>query len=523
MDAVAVGSIVGVALYLGIMTYIGYRAFHRNIKGDVNDYYLAGRGLGTILLLGTLFGTWFSTFAFLGGPGTFYLTGVNWLLFGFFNSMGPILIWVFGSRIWALGRKYGFITPADMLAAYYDDSKGVRLLTAIIGIASLFPYATIQLSGISKAVEGVTGGVIPYSGGILLCVLGVALYAIYGGARGVVWTDVIQGFIFAVLLVLTAGLVIHWAGGWQTGWLNALNVRPENFVFDPARSGNYLTLLLLWTFGWVLTPHLWQRMYMARSPRVMATSMVLASALALWVVTFSGAIIGFLAIGIMPEIPPGFDTDALVPLLYNRFLPIGGIILVIATFAAGMSTLDSQLITSTSIFTLDFYRSILNPNADGFTLQRIGYFFQGVFAAGLVIFALLPAGQALLIPLASIGVGLCLLFLMPLIGALFWPRASTPAAFWSMLLGFLVMLTLQVGGWTTYLPGTWGPPFWGFVTSVVIFIAVSLVTPPVAYERQERFHGFLRETFYGKRSIPSREAPAAAQAAAPPPAGPSAT
>lgn len=506
MDAVTVFTLGGIGLYLVLILYIGYRAFRRNIADDIDDRYLVGRGLGTFVLAGTLFATWFSTFAFLGGPGTFYLNGVNWLLFGFFNSMGPLLIMVFGVRMWALGRRYGYVTPSDLLAGYFDDSRRLRVLTAIVGITVLFPYSAIQLSGIAKAVAGLTGGTVTYSTAILFVAVCVALYSIFGGSRAVVWTDALQGFIFAFILIATAVFVVNWAGGWTQGWQAAIDAQAEKLTFSGDTSGSYFTLMLLWTFGWVLTPHLWQRMYMARSPRTMVKSSLIASGLSLWVVTFSGAVIGFLSMGLLPNIPEGFDSDALVPLLYSEFLPAMGVVLVIATFAAGMSTLDSQVISGSSIFSLDVYRE-WRPAATGTELRAIGHRFEALFAIGLVVFTLLPAGQELLVPLASIGVGMALVFLMPLIGALFWPRATEVAAFWSMLAGWIVMLVLEITGFTAQLPTSFGAPAWGFFVSVAVFYGLSFVTEPVSEERRERFHGFLADVF---PSRPSKRRPQAA-------------
>lgn len=502
MDQITTVTLVSIVAYLALILYIGYRAYLKNVRDDRDDRYLVGRNLNTFLLVGTLFATWFSTFAFLGGPGTFYLTGVNWLLFGFFNSMGPVLIMIFGVRMWALGRRYGFVTPSDLLASYYDNSRRVRLLVAVVAIVVLFPYSAIQLSGISVAVEALTGGTVSYTVAILFVAVCVGLYSIFGGSRAVVWTDALQGVIFALLLLGTAFLVARWAGGWVEGWTGATQAAPEKFAFSGETAGSYFTLMLLWTFGWVLTPHLWQRMYMARSARQLVKSSVIASGLALWVTTFSGAVIGFVGIGLISEIP---NSDALVPTLYTQFLPWGGVLLVVATFAAGMSTLDSQVISGSSIFSLDIYQEV-RPHADPHKLGKVGHRFEAVFVIGLVIFALLPAGRELIIPLASIGVGMALVFLMPLIGALFWPRATEPAAFWSTAIGWAVMLVLQLGGYTEQLPTTFGPPAWGFFVAAAVFYVTSYLTEPVSEDSQRRFHGYLAEVFPTVEAAKSRAA-----------------
>lgn len=358
----------------------------------------------------------------------------------------------------ALGRRYGFVTPGDLLATYYDDSRRVRVLSAVVGIAVLFPYAAIQLAGIA-AVAGATDNAVPYTAGLLIVAISVGLYSVLHRRR-----------------------VLH-----------------HDAVVD-LRLGAHPSPV-------------GQRMYMARSPRVLGVSMVFASGLSLWVVTFTGAIIGFLAMGLFPDIPQGFDSDALTPLLYREFLPAGAVMLVVATFAAGMSTLDSQVISGSSLFTLDIFRES-RPDTSRMQLSTVGRWFEALFVLGLVLFAAFPASQALIIPLASVGVGFGLALLMPLIGALYWPRATEAAAFWSMLSGFAVMLVLQLTGWTEQLPTTFGPPAWGFFASVALFYGISFATQPVSGQRRQQFHGYLDQTFSTAREpLPTTATPASGTSA----------
>ncbi|WP_424988334.1 hypothetical protein [Microbulbifer sp. S227A] len=152
-----------------------------------------GRGANTVMLVGTMFARWFSTFAFLGGPGFYHKTGVNWLL---------------------------------------------------------FPYSAIQITGIALALNSISGGLITFYLGVLLIALCVGVYSFVGGSRAVVRTDVIQGFIFALLMIGAMLLVIGCPGGWSEGWLAATTAKPELFAFDGG-AGKYITLMTLWTFGWV--------------------------------------------------------------------------------------------------------------------------------------------------------------------------------------------------------------------------------------------------------------------------------
>ena len=489
---IVVGSIVGLSVFLLIVLVVGLVAYKKGLQSNVTDYFLASRALGVVALVGTLFATWFSTFAFLGGPGLFYKIGTGWLVFGLFNSLGPLLIWVFGRRIWMLGKRYNFITPADLLDGYYEH-RGIRLLTAAICIIILFPYSAIQLSGVAKAITGFTAGAIPYWFGVLFVLLSVGLLAYFGGARGIAWMDAMQGFFFGILLIISAYFVVRWAGGWFEGWTAAIKINPEMFVFKDGAAGKFYTLALMWTLGWVLVPHLWQRMYMAASPVIMGKSMLIASIASLWVITFTGLIIGFVAKGLVPALPPGTDADMIVPILYSKFFPVGGIFLVIAAYAAGMSTLNSQLLSASSVVTEDIYKAIMHPEATEAKQAKIGRMFVGVFVAALLIFALIPAGQALLIPLASVGVSYCVLLFAPLVGAVYWKGATRQGAFWSMLLGLIVLVLTQFTPLGSMLPGTIGPAYYAFIVSNLTFVIVSLSTQPMSEKKIAMYHGFLRK------------------------------
>jgi Na+/proline symporter len=121
-------------------------------------------------------------------------------------------------------------------------------------------------------------------------------------------------------------------------------------------------------------------------------------------------------------------------------------------------------------------------------------YFEVVFILAVVAFAFSPQGRSLIAPLASIGVGMALSFLLPLLGALFWNRASEPAAFWSMLLCWGVMLAMQFGLIPT--PGKIGPPLWGLIIGAIVFFGLSLaVNNPVEALRRKRFQGDVADEF----------------------------
>lgn len=490
--AVNLSTVVAVlAVYMVAVAIIGYIGWKRT-DNTPEDYYLGDRNLGVFVLTGTVLATWFSTFAFLGGPGFFYSSGAGWLFFGLFNITGPLLIWVIGSRFWLLGQRFDHVTPSDLLAEFYEGDDVVRILTALIGIFALIPYATIQLSGVGKALVGLTGGSAPYWAGVVILTAMVAGYIYIGGLRAVAWTDVIQGFIFIGFLLLTSWFVIDWAGGLGAGFSAALEASPEKWTYQDNNPGAWYTGALVWTMAWVFIPHMWQRMLMAKNPRVIAKTAAISGTISLWAITFLGLIIGGIGAGLIPTLPEGQSADAIVPILYSEFFPAGGVLLTVAAFAAAMSTMGSQILTSSSLFVHDIVNRGLDVELSEERESRIGRIFIVVFAVVVLAFAMSPAGRRAIVPLASDGVALALLFIPPTLGLLFWEEASQAGARWSLLIGFVFM---QAGIWTSFgnLFPYFGAPAWGLALTAVVYYGVSKMSDPVPREIQDEYRAVLHK------------------------------
>ena len=106
-----------VFLYLAAVLYIGIFAFRRaKGKEEAEDYFLASRSLGPFVFLFSLFGTNMTAFAILGSSGHAFNNGI--VTFGLMASSSglviPLTIFLIATRVWALGKKYGFMTPVQM-------------------------------------------------------------------------------------------------------------------------------------------------------------------------------------------------------------------------------------------------------------------------------------------------------------------------------------------------------------------------------------------------------------------------
>ena len=184
--------------YLGLVLYIGIGAGRRGSgDGAAEGYFLADRSLGQYVFLLSLFGTNMTAFTILGSAGHAFANGV--VTYGLMGSSSafliPLTLYLFGTRVWALGKRHGFITPVQM---YRDRWECGHIGTAIFAIQAtlLVPYIVIAVMGGGTTLSAVSGGVVPYWFGGLVVAAVVMSYVFFGGMRGTAWVNTFQTVLF---------------------------------------------------------------------------------------------------------------------------------------------------------------------------------------------------------------------------------------------------------------------------------------------------------------------------------------
>ena len=187
-----------VIAYLGVVLYIGIFAFRRAPGGEqAEGYFLANRSLGQYVFLLSLFGTNMTAFTILGSAGHAFANGV--VTYGLMGSSSafiiPVTLYLFGTRIWALGKRHGFMTPVQM---YRDRWECGHIGTAIFALqaALLIPYIVIAVMGGGTTLSAVSGGIVPYWFGGAIVAAVVMGYVFFGGMRGTAWVNAFQTVLF---------------------------------------------------------------------------------------------------------------------------------------------------------------------------------------------------------------------------------------------------------------------------------------------------------------------------------------
>ena len=472
---VSLGIVVG---YLLIALAVGLVAY-RLTDGDAEDYYLASRSVGTVVLLFTTFATLLSAFTFFGGPNLAFSAGPEWILvMGLMDGILFALLWyVIGYKQWLVGKAHGYVTLGEMLGDRFD-STGLRGLVAGVSLLWLFPYVMLQQIGAGQALVGLSGGAVPYWAGAALITVFMVAYVGLSGLRGVAWTDTLQGVFMLGVLWLAVAWVASAAGGVAALTAGMTGASPE---FGSLGGGLYspqwmIAQAVVIAFGVAAFPQVNQRFFMADRAETLKRSFALWPVLVL-LLFVPAFLLGSWAVGLGIRVSDGSNV---LPVLLNEYTPAWFAALVVAgAMAAMMSSSDSMLLSGSSYFTRDLYRPFVAPDAgdarEGW-VARVGV---AVFAAATFLASLLVGGSGgldVLVTLGSTAFGGYAQLTLPLLLALYWSGTTRPGMIGGVATAEAAYLAHV---FVPALPETylmWDFALWCMLLSLVVTVAVSAVT-----------------------------------------------
>ncbi len=249
--------------YLATVIYIGVFAFRRSrSEHPAEDYFLAGRSLGQIVFLLSLFGTNMTAFAILGSSGHAFANGI--VTFGLMASSSALVIplgmFLLGTRVWALGKRHGFITPVQMFRDRWDCGH-IGTVIFVVQAALLVPYIIVGMMGGGTALAAISGGSIPYWLGAALVGAVVMSYVFFGGMRGTAWVNTFQTTLFLLFGAIAMVVIGRGMGGFEravgemqsspifSAWLTRERISPLYFfsyTFIPLSSLTFPHITIFW-------------------------------------------------------------------------------------------------------------------------------------------------------------------------------------------------------------------------------------------------------------------------------------
>lgn len=341
---------------------------------NLNDYVLGGRGLGPTVTALSAGASDMSGWLLLGLPGMVYTSGLNgiWLAIGL--VIGAYLNWHYVAqklRISTQKLNNAITIPDYFSNRFNDQGSTLRVITAIVILLFYTLYTSSGLVGGAKLFEATFN--LAYQDALLIGSIIIISYTFLGGYNAVSWTDFIQGILMLLALLVTPLVVIFELGGLQQGLSLIQANSPEHLsIFNGATIISVISLMA-WGLGYFGQPHILVRFMsitheneIPKAKKIGMSWMILSVIGSLSVGFFGYAYV--LASGIeMHDSEKVFIT--LTQLLFQPW--IAGFLLA-AILAAIMSTIDSQLLVSSSVLTRDIYQALLRKNAKDKELVWVG-------------------------------------------------------------------------------------------------------------------------------------------------------
>jgi len=364
--------IISFIAYMLVMLAIGFYFYFKT--SDLSDYVLGGRGLNPSVTALSAGASDMSGWLLLGLPGMMYSDGIvgSWIAVGLI--IGAYLNWHYVAKPLRVYTHHldDSLTIPDYLANRFED-KGhwLGVITALVILLFYTLYTSSGLVGGAKLFEATFD--IAYADALLLGSFIIVSYTFLGGYNAVSWTDFLQGILMMLALVITPLVVVFELGGVNEA-LSAINtIDPSHLSIVSGASVISIISLLAWGLGYFGQPHILVRFMSIRDEKEMGAAKTIAMS---WMIL---SVLGSLSVGFFGFAyiaANGVDLQdsekifiMLSQLVFNPW--IAGFLLA-AILAAIMSTVDSQLLVSSSVLTRDIYHAIIRKSASDKELVWVG-------------------------------------------------------------------------------------------------------------------------------------------------------
>jgi SSS family solute:Na+ symporter len=537
-----------VALYWAYCIFWGVKS--AMTAKTASDYFIAGRRLSMWVFILAATATSFSGWTFMGHPGLVYRDGFQYAYASFYTITIPFTGVMFLKRQWMLGKRFGYVTPGEMLSDYFQGD-GIRILTVLVALLFSIPYLGVQLGASGFLFNTLTDGMVSVNFGMWVLSAVVFIYVASGGLRAVAYVDTLQCILLAFGIIMVGIIAIQLAGGW--GALNEgfakIAAQPElgKWKATPAGHNAYFAIPGviqftaglgketpvggLWTGVMCLTymfalmgiqsaPAFSMWAFGNNDPKPFAPQQVWASSLGIGFILFfftafqgMGAhLLG--ANGLITK--AGLATSNALPdltkNLQGRLVPdyintIGdstpwlvGLIAVCA-LAAMQSTGAAYMSTAGGMLTRDLYKRYLNPTASHGTQKLFGRLGVAFIVLSALVVATFSRDALVLLGGLAVAFGFQM---WPSLAAVCWfPWITRQGATWGLAAGLLaVIFTETIGQTITGGSLPWGRwPWtihsagWGIIFNLLFCIPISAMTQgdTAAREHRMKYHNFLRE------------------------------
>ena len=551
MEAKVLWLFVFVALYWAYCIFWGVKG--AMTAKTASDYFIAGRRLSLWVFVLAATATSFSGWTFMGHPGLVYRDGFQYAYASFYTITIPFTGVLFLKRQWMLGKRFGYVTPGEMLSDYFQGDA-IRILTVIVALLFSIPYLGVQLGASGFLFNVLTDDLLSVNVGMWVLSAVVFIYVASGGLRAVAYVDTLQCILLGLGIIVTGIIALNLIGGWgainegfaamgREAEVAKWGATPEGYnsyfaipgvIQFTAGLGKETPVGGLWTGIMCLTymfalmgiqssPAFTMWAFGNQDPRPFAPQQVWASSFCIGLILFfftafqgMGAHLlganplvneaGLALSNVLDGEAIAAKPDSIVPYYFNQIADaapwlVG--LLAVCALAAMQSTGAAYMSTAGGMLTRDLYKRYLVPTASHTNQKLVGRIGVGIIVLSALLVATFSRDALVLLGGLAVAFGFQM---WPSLAAVTWfPWITRQGATLGLAAGLIAVIFTEKFGAT--IAGTvgidlaWGRwPWtihsagWGMLFNLAVCIPVSAMTQTESSRAHRmKYHDFLRE------------------------------
>ncbi|GLY12344.1 sodium/proline symporter PutP [Pseudobacillus badius] len=464
--------LIAIIIYMAAMIFIGWYAFKRT--SNLTDYMLGGRSLGPAVTALSAGAADMSGWLLMGLPGAIFLNGLveTWIAVGL--TVGAYLNYVLVAprlRVYTQVSSDSITIPSYLESRLKDKSRLLRIASGIVILIFFTFYVSSGMVAGGKFFLSSFG--LDYHAGLLIVSAVVIFYTLFGGFLAVSYTDVVQGLIMFLSLLLIPIFGLFLTGGLSETAASIRDVDPQLLNFVSGASFLGILSAVAWGLGYFGQPHIIVRFMAISSVKEVKSARRIGIG---WMFLSLFGAVATALVGIAYYHQSGTTLNdaetifiALGQIIFHPF--IAGIMLA-AVLAAVMSTISSQLIVTSSALIEDLYKAVIKTDASD--KQYVFYGRIAVLLVSVVAMVLAwPNNDTVLKIVSFAWAGFGASFGPIILLSLYWRKITAKGALWGMITG---AVTVLIWGNVDALSSTLYEIVPGFILCWIVTYLVSLAT-----------------------------------------------
>ena len=534
-----------VTLFWFFCLYTGFRN-QKKIITPV-EFFIFSRQLPSWSYFALITSVVFSGLVFFFQPSLIFLNGLPFSVTSLFVITIPLVGVIFSKRQWLLSKKYGYLTPSEMVSDYFK-SNIIRVLIVVITLAFSIPFIAMQLSFGGLLLNVITDDILGKGSASILIGAVVCVYLSAGGIRSLIIIDSIQ-FLLIIFGIFCIGFIAYdLVGGWSLlneslsriasikenlfnikenynsflsipGTIKTVNLLNDELPYNGIWTSSMILTFVLALSGIQLAPNISMITYASKDPGYFATQQI-------W---FSGFLIGFLLIFFVTGIGMGSSllggnsivnesgnnvSNILPPDIYpNNYMSlVPNIINLIGEYSfiffgvlgicaiAAVQSMASLILTSSAIVTRDIIKKFFVSNIT----NKMEIFSSRIMILLIFIISLilsLLVGQNIF-DLASFSLAIACQMFVPLVAICYFSWFTKQGVALGIVLGITAVIFTdgigqnlfgQIIPWNKW-PLTIHSAAWGLIFNIIGATVISFITQELKETKiKKRIHEFIDE------------------------------